>query len=634
MRPQRVQRRHSPHSSHGGALARCANNKLVLFGAGIFCIAAFSFVPILLLERMANESSSSTAASSSSIPRMSVEHAIHGGDGGGGAAQSPVQQQRKVQQSQNAKVDSTGALVLPKKQEDAAVKPPPSSSSTGSKTRTTKDGRTILDVSIGDLVSDPAVSPATPVARGVAGAPLSETPALVGAQRAHIQCDALNVDSFAYWNDPIGTRDLNFQSPFAASGDDDEYYISFAPDRGGWNNVRMSMEIIFVIAAATGRTLVLPPKEPLYLLHHDAASRHRGFADFFPIHTPQFQAQVKVISFEEFLQRQTGGDMASNPLAPTAEQLPALQKAADHCDKRDKAEANCKSVFTYLASKGHSPEISAAHTCLVFDETKYTKGVSAPLSNATQDHLDTYCGEKREQFYWDAELNHHRLIHFRASEKQFRLLTHFYSMIHFTNPAIDHYYKRFVRDFLHYHDSIYCAAGKIIKAVQLEGGGSYSALHVRRGDLQYKKVKIPAAEWYENTKEVWKPKELLYIATDERDKSFFDDLAKHHDLRFLDDYWDLAQLGDLDPNYMGMIDTIVASQGRAFAGTWFSTFSGYINRLRGYAGKTMQDSWYSFLSRKTAMHEWKIVDDMAYAFEWPDGWAGIDRDEFPSRDVF
>ena len=62
MRPQRVQRRHSPHSNHGGALARCANNKLVLFGAGIFCIAAFSFVPILLLERMANESSSSSTA--------------------------------------------------------------------------------------------------------------------------------------------------------------------------------------------------------------------------------------------------------------------------------------------------------------------------------------------------------------------------------------------------------------------------------------------------------------------------------------------------------------------------------------------------------------------------------------------
>ena len=47
----------------------------------------------------------------------------------------------------------------------------------------------------------------------------------------------------------------------------DTKYISFTPDRGGWNNIRMSMEIIFVIAAASGRTLVLPPEQPLYLLH-------------------------------------------------------------------------------------------------------------------------------------------------------------------------------------------------------------------------------------------------------------------------------------------------------------------------------------------------------------------------------
>jgi hypothetical protein len=46
----------------------------------------------------------------------------------------------------------------------------------------------------------------------------------------------------------------------------EEKYITFSVDRGGWNNVRMSMEIIFVIAAVTGRTLVLPPKEPLYRL--------------------------------------------------------------------------------------------------------------------------------------------------------------------------------------------------------------------------------------------------------------------------------------------------------------------------------------------------------------------------------
>lgn len=54
-----------------------------------------------------------------------------------------------------------------------------------------------------------------PVARGVAGRPMSETPALVGAKRGKITCD-VNVDSLAYWNDPTGEKDQNFESPFRA----------------------------------------------------------------------------------------------------------------------------------------------------------------------------------------------------------------------------------------------------------------------------------------------------------------------------------------------------------------------------------------------------------------------------------
>jgi hypothetical protein len=56
-------------------------------------------------------------------------------------------------------------------------------------------------------------------------------------------------------------------------------------------------------------------------------------------------------------------------------------------------------------------------------------------------------------------------------------------------------------------------------------------------------------------------------------KTFFDDL----DLKFLDDFWQLANLAELDPNYLGMIDTTVSSRARVFVGTWFSTFTSYIN---------------------------------------------------------
>ena len=125
------------------------------------------------------------------------------------------------------------------------------------------------------------------VKRALAGRPADETPALVGASRGSIKCD-LNVDSLAYWNDPPGTRDGEFISPFLHN-DKEEKYISFSTDRGGWNNVRMSMEIIFVIAAATGRTLVLPPKEPLYRLAADKVNKERGFADFFPLGPPNLQ---------------------------------------------------------------------------------------------------------------------------------------------------------------------------------------------------------------------------------------------------------------------------------------------------------------------------------------------------------
>ena len=74
-------------------------------------------------------------------------------------------------------------------------------------------------------------------------------------------------------------------------------------------------------------------------------------------------------------------------------------------------------------------------------------------------------------------------------------MAHYYGYMYFSNPSIFNHYKRFVRDYMHYNDQIYCAAGKIVLALQEEGqkrgfeldnelGGGYSSLHVRRGDLQ------------------------------------------------------------------------------------------------------------------------------------------------------
>lgn len=166
------------------------------------------------------------------------------------------------------------------------------------------------------------------------------------------------------------------------------------------------------------------------------------------------------------------------------------------------------------------------------------------------------------------------------------------------------------------------------------GAGGYSALHIRRGDFQFKKQRISAEEWWDNTKEVWLPNEILYIATDEIEREFFDPIKEHREIRFLSDYWHKLGLDDTDPNYIGMIETIVASRGRAFAGTWFSTFTSYINRMRGYHGMDMKNSYYGLEERKYAMHQWVYPNGGYVARDWPLCWDGINSDSFFDPESF
>ena len=252
--------------------------------------------------------------------------------------------------------------------------------------------------------------------------------------------------------------------------------------------------------------------------------------------------------------------------------------------------------------------------------------------------------QARDQIYYGSEMAEPNILHFHTGDaNEQRLLSHFYSTIYFTDPVVDNYMKRFVRDFIHYQDNIFCAAGKIVQLLQKEGmergfkvdeegAGGYSALHVRRGDLQFKEVKISGEEWYNNTAKLWQPKELLYIATDEKDKSFFGPLAKNYELRFLEDYFEQAGLDKLDRSLLGMVEIAVTSRGRLFVGTWHSTFSGYIMRLRGYYGVSKASNYYAYRPRQLVMHKW-VNPDNTEAREFPIAWLGIDGDTYVLKDL-
>jgi hypothetical protein len=184
-----------------------------------------------------------------------------------------------------------------------------------------------------------------------------------------------------------------------------------------------------------------------------------------------------------------------------------------------------------------------------------------------------------------------------------------------------------------------CAAARIVQAVrersrQRGQDGIYDSFHIRRGDFQYKKTRVEASEIYDMSKDQIPEGTTVYVGTDERRKDFFADMAKHYDLVFMDDHMDL--LKGMDRNLFGMVDQLVVSRGRTFFGCWFSTFTGYINRIRGYHSDKdhapgyelgILDSYhYALAVNKDMLRSYWPIKRAFYAREFPAAWRHLDAD--------
>jgi len=542
----------------------------------------------------------------------------------------------------------------------------------------------------------PTPIPRTHSARAFSGlSPPDQTPALKGAKRGTIFCPDVDPrinevlsSMLAFWNEPRGRRDvlaqyvsshgkttqqqkrqqhpfipkpldtLNSQNLLQTVKSSRRRYLTFEPDIGGFNNMRISFEVVVILAALSGRTVVLPPEQIMYLLHPKKGDKRNGrkYTDYYNLtDNIDLMRHVPIISAEDFVQLEGGEDGLISLKGYNETWAKHIRTVSKSCEERKKSDVFCEDLYDHYASHGQVSSLTSEEkyaNCLVFDENVFLQGNIDKLSPDVKQRIKQFCGEKRYPVYYNKTMHDAPVWHFETREKNYRLLVHFYSMLFFADPMIGNFYKRFARDFFRYHDEVFCAAGKIILALQYENYvltginnpmadldqelvGGYSSLHVRRGDLQFKEVTLNSSQWYENTKELWKPDEILYVATDERNNSFFDDFRKKHSgpIRFFDDYKALANLDSIDQTLYGMIDTVVASRGSVFVGTWFSTFSGYIVRLRGYYGMSKYYTYYSYLPRKFFMHDWMDVGEGSlYAREYPTAWTGIDGDKFVDKD--
>ena len=237
----------------------------------------------------------------------------------------------------------------------------------------------------------------------------------------------------------------------------------------------MQMESVVVFAAATSRILVLPPDQPMYLLN--AGKGHQkahSFADFFPFDL--INQRVPVISMEEFMAREgVRGGLRKN-YGDEEIMYPPGNKTLFIGTERDDRRA----MWMYLRNVSAMPTWVCMKEFVVIPYAPGVNVTTLPDADVYEERLQTFA-TKRTPHYYDDWWQKQKVIHFEASPiGGFRLMEHFYTFIHFENPMMDRYYKRFVRDFVHYTDVIFCKAAIIIAKLKEEGGGVYSSFHIRR----------------------------------------------------------------------------------------------------------------------------------------------------------
>ncbi len=139
-----------------------------------------------------------------------------------------------------------------------------------------------------------------------------------------------------------------------------------------------------------------------------------------------------------------------------------------------------RSMWFYLRNVSVCPHYRSMEEFIVIPPGPNVNVSLGPDSREYLQRRNIFAAGRRHQYY-DATLQLEPYIHFiSVPEEGYRLLEHFYTFIHFEDPAMDRYFKRFVRDYVHYIDTIFCKAALIVSDLLRLGNGSFSTFHIRR----------------------------------------------------------------------------------------------------------------------------------------------------------
>jgi len=410
------------------------------------------------------------------------------------------------------------------------------------------------------------------------------------------------MDDRIYWKDPLKNK---------CAKREEGKYITFEYDIGGWNNIRMALEIVFIFAYITGRTIVLPPSMHLYLLDKD--TKQHSLMDFYDekLFTNNI---IRIISLQEYLQELPNTISKPSPVILERLEQEPLFNYWGH---------GVPSLFLWMREVGYHWR---------FDDKTFFTFMDDQVSQSFGGDQDKWWAAKDK---WTKRFLPYRTLlqrgthimyilggrmmdapvwHFKGDGEE-RLIAHYTSKLYIECDKMNLYVRRFVRDSLRYHDSIFNIAWKMIDKLNRfgGGGGGWCSAHIRRGDFQFVDTRLSCKELLEVFKGEISVGKIIYIATDEPDKSFFNLLREYYTIYFWDD---IIDMGIENSNWIGMIEQIIASHGEIFYGTYLSTFTHYIIRMRGYLKKEKNRYIRGEMMEEKSICSWE--------HEYKDTWENLD----------
>ncbi len=409
-------------------------------------------------------------------------------------------------------------------------------------------------------------------------------------------------------------------------------YITFEYDIGGWNNIRLALENVIVFAILLKRTLVLPPTMHLYLLNSRQSRLEDYICKSFFNHP-----DLRVITITDYLNEilKNNSSNTENPIILPKNKIITSMLTSDLYNYWGN---EIHPIFLWMREVGHQLQYKH-NTFFIFGDS-----INNEINKNNIINIDWY-NSRIKYFRLGLESQQHKsliigdwieqypILHFMG-DGDGRLISYYTSKIYIQSLEQHKFVRAFLRDHFIYHDDIYKWANFIAEKLnklcgsQWGWGSTWHSCHIRRGDFQFSQTRLSCDELSRVLSLNIPVGDLLYIATDEKDLSFFKPLSAYYRLYFFDDFLnkELLEREKINPNWIGMIEQVVASKGECFYGTFLSTFTHYIFRLRGYRGEEyFAKSWYTNLDVMNYLHENSEKKEIcSWQHEHQDVWKDID----------